>query len=190
MTHINLFLFFILKSWSKSPNSNSIGQQVGYNILSIGLNKSKEYFTDWECLDYLFNYTITFQLHNYQTLADAAQWECPDCSNPSAVGKPSTGCGGGGLVEKIRAIECDESMTDKEKAKRRQELLSGGVTEAHEEDKEKMKKNNGAVLDILGDKFNCSICMNLLDRPVSVRITDYSLSLCFCVFVFSLHLRK
>ncbi|KAK4488729.1 hypothetical protein RD792_004509 [Penstemon davidsonii] len=102
-----------------------------------------------------------------QTLADAAQWECPDCSNTSAVVKPAAGCGGGGLVEKIRAIECDESMTDKEKAKRRQELLSGGVTEAHEEDKEKTKKNNGGVLDILGDKFNCSICMNLLDRPVS-----------------------
>ncbi|KAL3849409.1 hypothetical protein ACJIZ3_011291 [Penstemon smallii] len=125
-----------------------------------------------------------------QNSADASPWECPDCSNTSALVKPAAGCGGGGLVEKICAIECDESMTDKEKAKRQQELLSEGVTEAHEEDKEKTKKINGAVLDILGDKFNCSICMKMLDRPVSVRIMDYSLSLCFCVFVFSMHLRK
>ncbi|KAK4413485.1 E3 ubiquitin-protein ligase ORTHRUS 2 [Sesamum alatum] len=97
-----------------------------------------------------------------KTLADAAQWECPDCSDPSgAVAEPAV-CGGG-LVEKIRAIESDASLTDREKAKRRQELMSGGANE----EKEKKGGGVGGVLGILGDKFNCSICMQLLDRPVS-----------------------
>ncbi|KAI3467813.1 hypothetical protein Pfo_024476 [Paulownia fortunei] len=97
-----------------------------------------------------------------KTLADAAQWDCPDCSDPSgAVVKPAA-CGGG-LVEKIRAIESDASLTDREKAKQRQELLSGGTVD----EKENKGGAVGGVLGILGDKFNCSICMQLLDRPVS-----------------------
>ncbi|KAL0421642.1 UNVERIFIED_CONTAM: E3 ubiquitin-protein ligase ORTHRUS 2 [Sesamum latifolium] len=97
-----------------------------------------------------------------KTLADAAQWDCPDCSDPSgAVVKPAVS--GGGLVEKIRAIESDASLTDREKAKRRQELMSGGANE----EKEKKGGSVRGVLGILGDKFNCSICMQLLDRPVS-----------------------
>ncbi|KAL0385268.1 UNVERIFIED_CONTAM: E3 ubiquitin-protein ligase ORTHRUS 2 [Sesamum radiatum] len=97
-----------------------------------------------------------------KTLTDAAQWDCPDCSDPSgAVVKPAVS--GGGLVEKIRAIESDASLTDREKAKRRQELMSGGANE----EKEKKAGSVRGVLGILGDKFNCSICMQLLDRPVS-----------------------
>ncbi|KAL6535095.1 E3 ubiquitin-protein ligase ORTHRUS 2 [Orobanche minor] len=95
-----------------------------------------------------------------KTLAEAAQWECPDCSDPSGAVNPVVS--GGGLVEKIRAIESDATMTDQEKAKRRQELLSG----ASASDGDKDKKKSGDVLEILGDKFNCSICMLLLDRPV------------------------
>ncbi|XP_042048683.1 E3 ubiquitin-protein ligase ORTHRUS 2-like [Salvia splendens] len=94
-----------------------------------------------------------------QTLADAAHWDCPDCSDLSGA-MPAVS--GGGLVEKIRAIESDASLTDREKAKRRQELLGG----ATEEEKE-TEMNSGGVLGILGDRFNCSICMQLLDRPVS-----------------------
>ncbi|KAK6139128.1 hypothetical protein DH2020_027130 [Rehmannia glutinosa] len=100
--------------------------------------------------------------HPSQNLADAAQWNCPDCSDLSgAVEKPAV-CGGG-LVEKIRAIESDASLTDREKAKKRQELLSGA---AHGE-KEKTGGGAGGVLGILGDKFNCSICMQLLDKPIT-----------------------
>lgn len=69
-------------------------------------------------------------------------------------------------MDKIRAIESDVSLSDREKAKRRQELLSGAS------DGEKAKAvakdvNAGGALAIFGDKFNCSICMQLLDRPVS-----------------------
>ncbi|KAL8519931.1 hypothetical protein ACS0TY_010750 [Phlomoides rotata] len=100
-----------------------------------------------------------------KTLTDAAHWECPDCSDltEAAVAKPAVS--GGGLVDKIRAIESDASLTDQEKAKRRQEVLSGGGTA--NDGKEKNGGGAGGVLGILGDKFNCSICMQLLDRPVS-----------------------
>ncbi|KAH6837848.1 Zinc finger RING family protein [Perilla frutescens var. hirtella] len=103
-----------------------------------------------------------------QTLADAANWACPDCSDLSAVvAKPPVSSGG--LVDKIRAIESDVSLTDREKAKRRQELLSGATDSDKEKDAEKEMNARGAggVLGIFGDKFNCSICMQLLDRPVS-----------------------
>lgn len=114
-----------------------------------------------------------------QTLADTAHWDCPDCSDLSAAAdKPAVS--GGGLVEKIRAIESDASLTDREKAKRRQELM-GGATDAGEAGGKGKEEANaggaGGVLGILGDKFNCSICMQLLDRPVSVRFCSFSSSL-------------
>ncbi|XP_047978344.1 E3 ubiquitin-protein ligase ORTHRUS 2-like [Salvia hispanica] len=95
-----------------------------------------------------------------QTLADTPHWECPDCSDLSSCAAPAVS--GGSLVEKIRAIEADASLTDLEKARRRQELL-GGPKEGEETE----AKGAGGVSGILGDQFNCSICMQLLDRPVS-----------------------
>ncbi|KAG8365791.1 hypothetical protein BUALT_Bualt17G0008500 [Buddleja alternifolia] len=121
-----------------------------------------------------------------KTLADAAQWECPDCSDPSdAAGKPSV-CGGG-LVEKIRAIESDASLTDREKAKRRQELLSGG---GNDEKKSAGGVVVGGVLGILGDKFNCSICMQLLDKPVSTPCGHNFCLKCFQKWVGRQHQKK
>ncbi|KAL3655907.1 E3 ubiquitin-protein ligase ORTHRUS 2 [Castilleja foliolosa] len=90
-----------------------------------------------------------------ETLADAAHWNCPDCSDLSGAGAVAqTAVSGGGLVEKIRAIESDASLTDQEKALKRQELLSGAGGEEEEE-----KAGD--------DKYLCSICMQLLDKPVS-----------------------
>lgn len=100
-----------------------------------------------------------------KTLADAAHWECPDCSDLSAPSVNPAVCGGS-LVEKIRVIESDVSLNDREKAKRRQELLSGGAG-----DEKEKGVGSGDVSGILGDKFNCSICMQLLDKPVSVCYT-------------------
>ncbi|KAL2547258.1 E3 ubiquitin-protein ligase [Forsythia ovata] len=107
-----------------------------------------------------------------KTLADAAQWECPDCSltaDPPGGATVKSSISGGDLVEKIRAIESDLSLTDREKAKRRQELLSGDAKSASPDPIQEQKSNGGTneVLAILGDKLNCSICMQLLDRPVS-----------------------
>lgn len=103
-----------------------------------------------------------------QTLAEAANWECPDCSDLTVETVTKVGGGGGdGLVEKIRAIENDETMSDLEKAKKRQELMGGGGASGAE--------GSGDVAEILGDGYNCSICMHLLDRPVSVRFTSLPL---------------
>ncbi|XP_051116504.1 E3 ubiquitin-protein ligase ORTHRUS 2-like [Andrographis paniculata] len=96
-----------------------------------------------------------------ETLGDARNWNCPDCSDLATVADVKSAVSGGGLVEKIRAIEADSSLTDQEKAVRRQELLGGGGIEDEE------GKSGGDVLGILGDQFKCSICMQLLDRPVS-----------------------
>lgn len=95
-------------------------------------------------------------------------------------------------MEKIRAIESDASLTDREKAKQRQELLGGAAEAGEAKDKGKEANAGGAggVLGILGDKFNCSICMQLLDRPVSVRFFFPHLSSSanfFCVFEFFCH---
>ncbi|KAK9052661.1 hypothetical protein SSX86_029291 [Deinandra increscens subsp. villosa] len=112
-----------------------------------------------------------------ETLADAAQWECPDCSNLiCSTAPPSTVASGsetsGTLIAAIRAIESDASLSDQEKARRRQQLLSGGggsddgdgVTDAG---KEIGVGGDNDVLKLLSGSFNCSFCMQLPERPVT-----------------------
>lgn len=112
-----------------------------------------------------------------ETLAAAAQWECPDCSfvagGANAAATAAVGVGSE-IVAAIRAIESDGSLTEQEKAKRRQELMSGGGRRGDDE-KEKVEKANG-VLDLFDEGLNCSFCMQLPERPVTV--TSLSLSLC------------
>ena len=116
-----------------------------------------------------------------QTLGDALQWECPDCSpaasgerDPAAASGKNVVAGGsegsGDLIAAIRAIECDGSLTEQQKAKRRQELLSGATGSVSTEDGSPKKRRNGVreVLDILDGSLNCSVCMQLLERPVTV----------------------
>lgn len=75
----------------------------------------------------------------------------------------------------IRAIESDGSLTEQEKAKRRQELMSGGGRRGDDE-KEKVEKANG-VLDLFDEGLNCSFCMQLPERPVTVTSLSLSLSI-------------
>lgn len=112
-------------------------------------------------------------------VADALQWECPDCSpavgerDPPEVSETAVAAGGsegsGDLIAAIRAIESDGSLTEQEKAKRRQELLSGTVRSGSPEEGSPNKRKNGGrdVLDILDGSLNCSVCMQLLERPVT-----------------------
>ncbi|KAG2623593.1 E3 ubiquitin-protein ligase ORTHRUS 2-like [Panicum virgatum] len=97
-------------------------------------------------------------------LSDAATWSCPDCSGAAAPA--AAPAAGGELVAAIRAIEADATLSDQEKARRRQELLAGSAaTEDADED-----DGDGAgddVLDIVGRSFSCSFCMKLPDRPVT-----------------------
>uniref|UniRef100_A0A5B7AQV8 RING-type E3 ubiquitin transferase n=1 Tax=Davidia involucrata TaxID=16924 RepID=A0A5B7AQV8_DAVIN len=118
-----------------------------------------------------------------ETLASTLQWECPDCTAPAAdggapmipVGDVAGGNDASGkLIASIRAIEADGTLTEREKAKKRQELLSGRV-ESSDRDGEKSKKRKGKekveggndVFDLLDEGFNCSFCMQLPERPVT-----------------------
>ncbi|KAG7650716.1 SRA-YDG [Arabidopsis thaliana x Arabidopsis arenosa] len=93
--------------------------------------------------------------------SSTGEWECPDCSGvvvPSAA--PGTGISapessGSVLVAAIRAIQADVTLTEAEKAKKRQRLMSGGGDDGVD-DEEKKK------LEIF-----CSICIQLPERPVT-----------------------
>ncbi len=131
-----------------------------------------------------------------ETLASALQWECPDCTSISGgdsapVAAPPAGVASDDLIAKIRAIEADVALTDREKAKKRQELMSGRACDDDEKKKKKTKKNkrkrgeeeeededddedvkeggDNDVLDLLDGSLNCSFCMQLPERPVTVR---------------------
>ncbi|KAJ4787021.1 Zinc finger (C3HC4-type RING finger) family protein [Rhynchospora pubera] len=114
-----------------------------------------------------------------QTLADEANWLCPDCAAPpeqvEAAQAPSAGSSE--LIAAIRAIEADTTLSEMEKARKRQRLMAGGGDEGEgsgsggnddveEEDEAKEEKKND-VLEILDQQFNCSFCMQLPDRPVT-----------------------
>src|SRR5262249_17240286 len=100
-----------------------------------------------------------------ESLASVASWEGPDCAPPPAAG------GGGGkaapagvasdLVAAIRAIEADAGLTEQEKARKRQELVSGGApaSDGEEEGGKGRKQGESDVLDLLDEKFKCAICM-------------------------------
>ncbi|PSS13725.1 E3 ubiquitin-protein like [Actinidia chinensis var. chinensis] len=108
-----------------------------------------------------------------ETLAAAALWECPDCTFVADPGTAAVSGGSesaGNLVAAVRAIESDESLTEQEKAKRRQELVSGGAkaTAVEDVDLKKVKANGDRdVLDVFDESLNCSFCMQLPDRPVT-----------------------
>ncbi|KAL5748819.1 hypothetical protein ACOSQ2_026116 [Xanthoceras sorbifolium] len=108
-----------------------------------------------------------------QTLASSLSWVCPDCSGLMESVPSGSAVGGGDLVAAIRAIEADETLTEREKARKRQELVSGRVEEVDEEDEKKRKRKGKGkaseddVWDLLLSSFDCSFCMQLLERPVT-----------------------
>lgn len=112
--------------------------------------------------------------HPPATMGETLQWECPDCSTPPSdcplvtIGKAVVD-GTGDLVAAIRAIEADASLTELEKAKKRQQLLSGKAGSEEDEGgvKKKVEGEGKDVLDILSGTLNCSFCMQLPERPVT-----------------------
>ncbi|XP_024629209.1 E3 ubiquitin-protein ligase ORTHRUS 2 isoform X2 [Medicago truncatula] len=89
-------------------------------------------------------------------------WECSDCSQPVA-GDSAAPSVAGDLVSAIRAIENDVSLTDDEKAKKRQELVGGTSNSPAETNN---RRSNG-LLDIFDGSLNCSFCIQLPERPVT-----------------------
>lgn len=108
-----------------------------------------------------------------KTLTSTLQWECPDCSSIAGdlpvKSAGATSSVSDALVAAIRAIESDGSLTEREKAQKRQELLSGKAV--GEEKKKGAHSKETDVLDVLGGSLNCSFCMQLPERPVTVRVS-------------------
>lgn len=110
-----------------------------------------------------------------QTLSSTLQWQCPDCSAPASASADGAAAPSvaGGLIAAIRAIESDASLSDAEKAKRRQELMSGGSADpdaATTPDKKgKKAAADNDVLGLLDESLNCSFCRELPERPVTVK---------------------
>ncbi|XP_076896239.1 E3 ubiquitin-protein ligase ORTHRUS 2-like [Bidens hawaiensis] len=110
-----------------------------------------------------------------KTLADAAQWDCPDCTSLVSSHAPPSAVATGSepsdtLVAAIRAIESDASLSDQEKAKRRQQLLSGKGSDDGDDNDKPVEVAGGSgndVLKLLSGSFNCSFCMQLPERPVT-----------------------
>lgn len=111
-----------------------------------------------------------------ETSADALLWECPDCTNLTATIGAGGAASSGDLVAAIRALEADGSLTETEKAKKRQQLMSKSVLPPSDGDGEnRVKKINGSgndVLDILDKSLTCSFCHELPERPVTVSPPD------------------
>lgn len=102
-----------------------------------------------------------------KTMASVAEWECPDCSPMEDAAVPTaavvTGAAGE-LIAKIREIEADSTLNEQERARKRQELMSG--SSSTQNDHLKVKDDN-EILQILGENIKCSFCMQLPDRPVT-----------------------
>ncbi|CAJ2659061.1 unnamed protein product [Trifolium pratense] len=86
-------------------------------------------------------------------------WDCPDCcqSQQNNHAPPLTE----NLISAIQAIQSDISLTEVEKAIKRQKLV-GGSSKPHLDN----NKSNG-MLDIFDGTLNCSFCMQLLERPIT-----------------------
>ncbi|KAK1295520.1 E3 ubiquitin-protein ligase ORTHRUS 2 [Acorus calamus] len=110
-----------------------------------------------------------------ETLASVADWECPDCSAPpptadagipaaaaAAAGVTAASAGSSGeLIAAIRVIEADATLSEAEKARRRQRLLGGdGGAEGE-------VRTRGCEGESDCASFRCSICIEILDRPVT-----------------------
>ena len=103
-------------------------------------------------------------------------FECPDCSGDALTGAPAPAdADSKDLFAKIREIEADDSLSEAEKASKRQQLLCGNIqTDAGEISEEKVDKSCD-ILAVLGETLKCAYCMELPERPVTVLILLYSL---------------
>ena len=108
-----------------------------------------------------------------ESMAHALKWDCPDCSSLSlspaaaaaAADQPTSD-----LLAAIRAIESDASLSDRDKAKRRQQLMCKQPHQPDHAAAAATSKND--LLDLIGGTLNCSICMQLPERPVTVRVIN------------------
>ncbi|XP_026451095.1 E3 ubiquitin-protein ligase ORTHRUS 2-like [Papaver somniferum] len=111
-----------------------------------------------------------------ESLSSTLAWECPDCSSDGGddltmtmIPSVDASSSSNELVTMIRQIESDITLTDQEKAKKRQQILSGSLksSDLDDDDEEMEKKSGNDMMKILDDKLDCPICQSLPDRPVT-----------------------
>lgn len=102
-----------------------------------------------------------------ETVGEVVSFVCPDCSGEGLTGSraPSDD---GELRVKIKVIDEDGSLSDAEKARRKQELVGGKMIKGEEEQGKKGKEKMNEALAVLSESFRCSFCMQLPERPVTV----------------------
>ncbi|XP_027355396.1 E3 ubiquitin-protein ligase ORTHRUS 2-like [Abrus precatorius] len=101
------------------------------------------------------------------TLAATNHWLCPDCSDPHLDFPPAHAPAPSHLVAAMLAVENDPSLTQRQKARKRQHLITGKVHPDDDDDDDKEKQNKSSVSDVLARSLNCSICIHLPERPVT-----------------------
>ncbi|KAH1219634.1 hypothetical protein AAZX31_12G001200 [Glycine max] len=99
------------------------------------------------------------------TLSATARWLCPDCSILDSDVPPVPAPARNQLVAAMLAVENDASLTQHDKARKRQELLTGKAPADDDDDDE--QENKASLSDILSRSLNCSICIQLPERPVT-----------------------
>lgn len=124
------------------------------------------------------------------TLAATANWSCPDCSDIDPHSSPLPAPLRNDLVTAMLTIENDDSLTQSQKAKKRQQLMTGKAPAQDEDDDDDEEEENQTkstnVWDMLSRSIKCSICLNLPERPVTVCV-PFLLLLSFNLFFSSHH---
>jgi hypothetical protein len=98
-------------------------------------------------------------------LSDVATWSCPDCFGDAAPAPIPASGAGSDLVAAIRAIESDKTLSEQDKARRRQAILAPSAAPADSPD----DADAGDHLKEILDTFNCVFCLTLPERPVTVN---------------------
>jgi E3 ubiquitin-protein ligase UHRF1 len=84
-------------------------------------------------------------------LSDVATWSCPDCSGDAAPAPIPAPGARSDLVAAIRAIESDNTLSEQDKARRRQAILAAPADSPDDADA-------GDHLKEILDTFNCVFC--------------------------------
>lgn len=126
--------------------------------------------------------------------APDGEWKCVDCE-PGTVtlADPPSGMAENGIVNQVRAIHADSSLSEEEKARRimnlhcptalqmpRDTALSGQGSDGRGRRSEVRTKKT-AAMDQLNENLKCMICLNLVDRPVTVSPAAPPMALCCCL---------
>ncbi|KAM7278374.1 hypothetical protein ACFE04_005508 [Oxalis oulophora] len=101
-----------------------------------------------------------------EDLKNLEAWTCPDCCF-DVVAPPAVLSKGINIVEAIKAIEADTSLTEKEKSKKKQQLHTGKVSDEDELEEERANAMDNDAYKAIGEKLKCSFCMQMPERPVT-----------------------